>query len=87
VTLALLAGHSAEPTALAVVFIVLAVGLRFLRFRTRGGRRRGGPWGGGQTGGGGTGGDQPVQWDIRKTPEPEPTPDAVSEEQNPPSDL
>jgi hypothetical protein len=30
-----------------------------------------------------------MQWDIRKTPEPEPeaTPDASSEEHNPPSDL
>jgi hypothetical protein len=101
--LALFTGHSTEPTAYAVVFIVLAIGLRFMQFRRRGARRRG-PWGGGggpggpgNTGGGGTPDDQPVQWDIRKpTPEPshEDTPPpvqqadgAVGQEHNPPSDL
>ena len=76
--LALFTGHSGEPTAYAVVFIVLAIGLRFMQFRRRGARRRG-PWGGGggpggpgNIGGGGSPHDQPVQWDIRK-PTPEPT--------------
>ncbi len=101
--LALFTGHSTEPTAYAVVFIVLAIGLRFMQFRRRGARRRGpwgsggGPGGPGNTGGGGSAGDPPVQWDIRK-PTPEPTPDvtkppvqqadgAVGEEHNPPSDI
>ena len=81
-------GHSGTSLPLAAVFIALAIGLRVLRARGRG---RGGPWRGGPGGPGGppgdTGSDQPVQWDIRKTPEPEATPDASSEEQNPPSDL
>jgi hypothetical protein len=101
--LALFTGHSTEPTAYAVVFIVLAIGLRFMQFRRRGSRRRGpwgsggGPGGPGNTGGGGSTGDQPVQWDIRK-PTPQPTHEAgpppvqqadgaVGEEHNPPSDL
>lgn len=87
---ALLGSHSTEPTAVAVVFIALAIGLRFLRFRTRG--RRGGPWGGGPTGGGGRGGtpdNATTHWDIRKPVQgPAQQGDgAVSEEQNPPSDL
>ena len=101
--LALFTGHSGEPTAYAVVFIALAIGLRFMQFRRRGSAAAGrgaavaarpGP---GNTGGGGSPHDQPVQWDIRK-PTPEPTPEAtpppvqqadgaVGEEHNPPSDL
>ena len=86
--LSLLGTRSTEPTALAAVFIALAFGLRFLRYRGRG--RRGGPWGGGP---GNSGGrppeDAPMQWDIRK-PAQEPTQQsdgATSEEHNPPSDL
>ncbi len=79
-----LGGHSGTSLPLAAVFIALAIGLRVLRARGRGGRN--GPWHGGRTGGG-TGSDQPVQWDIRKEPEPEATPDAPSDEHNPPSDL
>lgn len=77
--LALFTGHSNEPTAYAVIFIVLAIGLRFMQFRRRGARRRG-PWGSGggpggpgpsNTGGGGSTGDPTEHWDIRKpTPEP-----------------
>jgi hypothetical protein len=101
--LALFTGHSNGLTPYAVIFIVLAIGLRFMQFRRRGSRRRGpwgsggGPGGPGNTGGGGSTGDQPVQWDIRK-PTPQPTHEAspppvqqadgaVGEEHNPPSDL
>jgi hypothetical protein len=78
-------GHSGTSLPLAAIFIALAIGLRVLRARGRG---RGGPSHGGPPGGGGgTGSEPPVQWDIRKAPEPEATPDAPSEEQNPPSDL
>jgi hypothetical protein len=82
-----LGGRSGTSLPLAAVFIALAIGLRVLRSRGRGGR--GGPSHGGPPGGGsgGTRSDPPVQWDIRKAPEPEATPDASSEEQNPPSDL
>jgi hypothetical protein len=78
-----LGGHSGTSLPLAAVFIALAIGLRVLRARGR--RGPGGPWHGGPRGGG-TGSDQPVQWDVRKAPEPEATPDASSEEQNPPDD-
>ncbi|HUE07150.1 MAG TPA: hypothetical protein VMP41_06965 [Acidimicrobiales bacterium] len=81
-------GRSGTSLPLAAVFIALAIGLRVLRARGRHGP--GGPWHGGPRGGGppgGTGSDQPVQWDIRKAPQPEATPDASSEEHNPPSDL
>ncbi|HEY6472651.1 MAG TPA: hypothetical protein VIY26_07150, partial [Acidimicrobiales bacterium] len=70
--LALFTGHSGEPTPYAVVFIALAIGLRFMQFRRRAMRRRGpggaggGPGGPGNTGGSGPAGEQPVQWDIRK---------------------
>ncbi len=92
VTPALLVGHSTQPTALAVVFIVLAIGLRFLQFRARGRRGGRGSWGGGSIGGGprggnGTGNDPPVQWDIRKPSEPEASQEPSSEEHNPPNDL
>ncbi len=86
-----LGGHSGTSLPLAAVFIALAIGLRVLRARGRGGRS--GPWHGRPPGD--TGSDQPVQWDIRKAPEPEATPeetpeatpDAAREEHNPPSDL
>jgi hypothetical protein len=88
--LALFTGHSSEPTVYAVVFIALAIGLRFMQFRRRGTRRRGpwgsggGPAGPGHTGGGGPAHDQPVQWDIRK-PTPEPTtPEPTREATSPP---
>lgn len=91
---AVLGGHSTEPYWVAIPFIAFAL---IMRMRGRAGRR-GGPWQGGPPGGG-TGNDPPMQWDIRKTPEPEATPDAPSdapsdapknapsEEQNPPTDL
>lgn len=87
-----LGGHSNTPLPLAAVFIAVALGMRVLRARGRGGRH--GPPHGGPPGAG-TGIDPPMQWDIRKAPEPEATPEAApdawpevsSEEQNPPSDL
>jgi len=78
---AVLGGHTTEPFWVAIPLIGLALVLRVMR----GGGRRGGPWQRGPSGGGGN--DQPVQWDIRKAPEQEATPDAPSEEHNPPSDL
>lgn len=83
---AVLGGHSTEPYWVAIPLIGFALIMRVMR----GGGRRGGPWQRGPSGGGGGGrggNDPPVQWDIRKAPEPEATPDASSEEQNPPSDL
>ena len=84
-----LGGHSSEPTAYVVIFIVLAVGLRFLQYRRRGSRS--GQWGGrGQGGppGGGAPADQPpIQWDIRKPSTPIEDAPGSSEEHNPPSDL
>lgn len=81
-----LGGHSGASLPLTAAFIALALGLRVLRARGRGSRS--GPWHGGPPGGG-TGSEPPVQWDIRKAPEPDPEamPDAPGEERNPPSDL
>jgi hypothetical protein len=85
-----LGGHSNEPTAYAVIFIVLAVGLRFLRYRTRGGR--GGQWGGRGRDGppandGGSAEQPPIQWDIRKSSTPIEDAPGSSEEHNPPGDV
>lgn len=93
-------GHSNTPLPLAAAFVALAIGMRVLRARGR--SRRPGPWHGGPPGAG-TGSDPPMQWDIRKAPEPEAaqdaapeatqdaapdaTPEVSSEEQTPPSDL
>jgi hypothetical protein len=77
-------GHSGTSLPLAAVFIALAIGLRVLRARGR--RGPGGPRHGRPTSGG-TGSHEPVQWDVRKRPEPKAPPDASSEERDPPSNL
>jgi hypothetical protein len=86
---AVLGSRTTEPYWVAIPILGLFMLMRVMRARARGGGARGGgPWGRGATG---PAQDPPVQWDIRKAPQPETTPEATpeasGEERNPPSDL
>ena len=77
---AVLGSHSTEPYWVALPILGLFMLMRVMRARARGGGPHGGGPGSWGDGSSGSAPDPPVQWDIRKAPEPEATPDASTEE-------